>query len=143
MRRYVIIGNGAAGITAAEELRRRDPAAGRALLMATWDTENADDRAALLGTLDIGLTTDQIRDNLMFASDKVGATMTVALSAQEGKKWFGVAPPDLTVVARARGADWPVQVSNCRAPCATSISSPEIVTRPRPRASERKRVSTG
>ena len=55
---------------------------------------------------DIGLTTDQIRDNLMFASDKVGATMTVALSAQEGKKWFGVAPPDLTVVARARGADW-------------------------------------
>ena len=55
---------------------------------------------------DIGLTTDQIRDNLMFASDKVGDTMKVALTAQEGKKWFGVAPPDLTVIARARGADW-------------------------------------
>ena len=55
---------------------------------------------------DIGLTTDQIRDNLMFASDKVGATMTVALTPEEGKKWFGVAPPDLTVIARARGADW-------------------------------------
>ena len=55
---------------------------------------------------DIGLTTDQIRENLMFASDKVGDTMKVALTAQEGKKWFGVAPPDLTVIARARGADW-------------------------------------
>ncbi|MGA8005501.1 MAG: cytochrome c1 [Burkholderiales bacterium] len=55
---------------------------------------------------DIGLTTDQIRDNLMFASDKVGDTMKVALTPQEGKKWFGVAPPDLTVIARARGADW-------------------------------------
>jgi hypothetical protein len=39
-------------------LRRRDPAAGRALLISTWDTENADDRAALLGTLDVGLSTD-------------------------------------------------------------------------------------
>ena len=55
---------------------------------------------------DIGLTIDQIEDNLMFAADKVGETMKVALPAKEGKKWFGVAPPDLTVVARARGADW-------------------------------------
>lgn len=39
-------------------LRRRDPRTGRELLMSTWDTENADDRAALLGTLDVGLTTD-------------------------------------------------------------------------------------
>jgi len=55
---------------------------------------------------DIGLTIDQIEDNLMFAADKVGETMKVALKKKEGKKWFGVAPPDLTVVARARGADW-------------------------------------
>jgi len=38
-------------------VRRRDPAAGRALLVSTWDSESADDRAALLGTLDIGLAT--------------------------------------------------------------------------------------
>jgi ubiquinol-cytochrome c reductase cytochrome c1 subunit len=55
---------------------------------------------------DLGLTLDQIRENLMFASDKAGDTMKVALSAEQGKKWFGVAPPDLSVVARARGADW-------------------------------------
>lgn len=55
---------------------------------------------------DLGLTREEIEDNLMFASDKVGAEMTVALSPEDGKKWFGVAPPDLSVIARARGADW-------------------------------------
>ena len=56
--------------------------------------------------IDLGLTEAQIRDNLMFASDKVGETMKVALSAKDGKEWFGVPPPDLTVIARSRGADW-------------------------------------
>jgi len=57
---------------------------------------------------DIGLTEAQIRDNLMFASAKVGDTMRVAMSAQDGKDWFGVPPPDLSVIARthANGADW-------------------------------------
>lgn len=55
---------------------------------------------------DIGLTNDQIRDNLMFASEKVGETMTVAMSKADAKKWFGATPPDLTVIARSRGADW-------------------------------------
>jgi ubiquinol-cytochrome c reductase cytochrome c1 subunit len=55
---------------------------------------------------DIGLTEQQIKDNLVFAADKVGDTMKVALTAQDGKAWFGVPPPDLSVIARARGADW-------------------------------------
>ncbi|HZR02514.1 MAG TPA: cytochrome c1 [Burkholderiales bacterium] len=56
--------------------------------------------------VDIGLTDQQIRDNLMFASNKVGDTMTVAMRKADGAKWFGTAPPDLTVVARSRGPDW-------------------------------------
>jgi hypothetical protein len=48
----------------------------------------------------------QIRDNLMFTADKVGETMRVALDAKDGKEWFGVPPPDLSVIARSRGADW-------------------------------------
>ncbi len=55
---------------------------------------------------DIGLTDKQIRENLMFAADKVGETMKVALQRKDGKAWFGVPPPDLSVEARARGADW-------------------------------------
>jgi len=56
--------------------------------------------------LDIGLTEKQIKDNLMFASDKICDQMKVAINKADAKKWFGVAPPDLSVEVRARGADW-------------------------------------
>ncbi|MBE9610546.1 cytochrome c1 [Chitinilyticum piscinae] len=55
---------------------------------------------------DIGLTEAQIRDNLMFAGEKVGDTMKVAMAAKDGKAWFGATPPDLSLIARSRGADW-------------------------------------
>jgi len=61
---------------------------------------------------DIGLTEDQIKKNLMFATDKVGETMKVSLDAKQAKEWFGAQPPDLTVIARSRagaggsGADY-------------------------------------
>ncbi|MDO8959698.1 MAG: cytochrome c1 [Rhodocyclaceae bacterium] len=61
---------------------------------------------------DIGLTEQQIKDNLLFTADKVGEPMTIALRRADAKAWFGVAPPDLTLIARARtsgagsGADW-------------------------------------
>lgn len=55
---------------------------------------------------DLGLTEQQIRDSLVLTEAKVGDTMNVAFSKKEAREWFGVAPPDLTVVARSRGADW-------------------------------------
>jgi ubiquinol-cytochrome c reductase cytochrome c1 subunit len=55
---------------------------------------------------DLGLSEAQIVDNLMFAADKVGDTMHVAMTAKDGKAWFGVPPPDLSVIGRSRGADW-------------------------------------
>jgi ubiquinol-cytochrome c reductase cytochrome c1 subunit len=55
---------------------------------------------------DIGLTDEQIKANLLFTADKVGETMTVAMAQRDAKQWFGAAPPDLSVEARARGADW-------------------------------------
>lgn len=61
---------------------------------------------------DIGLTDQQIKDNLLFASDKVGDLMKVSLNARQAKDWLGATPPDLTVIARSRaghngtGADY-------------------------------------
>ena len=55
---------------------------------------------------DLGLTEAQIKDNLMFATDKVGSTMAAPISRADGTAWFGVAPPDLTVESRIRGKDW-------------------------------------
>ncbi len=54
----------------------------------------------------VGLTETQIKDNLMFAANKVGSRMTVAMQPDEAKKWFGASPPDLTVIARSRTPDW-------------------------------------
>jgi ubiquinol-cytochrome c reductase cytochrome c1 subunit len=51
---------------------------------------------------DIGLDDRQIRDFLIFGTQKVGDVMSIALRAGDGKVWFGKAPPDLSVIARAR-----------------------------------------
>jgi ubiquinol-cytochrome c reductase cytochrome c1 subunit len=55
---------------------------------------------------DIGLTDEQIKENLLFTADKVGEMMNTAMARKDGKEWFGAAPPDLSVVARSRGPDW-------------------------------------
>ncbi len=55
---------------------------------------------------DLGLSDEQVKDSLMFASEKIGDTMTVAMLPEDAKKWFGVIPPDLSVISRARGTDW-------------------------------------
>jgi len=54
----------------------------------------------------IGLTEAQVQDNLMFTAEKVGEPIRSGFQRKEAKGWFGVAPPDLSVVARSRGADW-------------------------------------
>lgn len=55
---------------------------------------------------DLGLTQKQIRDNLLFTSDKIGATMDPTLDPMIAKAAFGVAPPDLSLIARSRSPDW-------------------------------------
>jgi ubiquinol-cytochrome c reductase cytochrome c1 subunit len=55
---------------------------------------------------DLGLSETQIETNLMFATDKIGSTMTVAMSRADAAAWLGAAPPDLSVEARVRGRDW-------------------------------------
>ncbi|MCG5076475.1 cytochrome c1 [Paraburkholderia tagetis] len=54
----------------------------------------------------IGIPQKQIEDNLLFTTDKVGNTMSIAMRPDDAKAWFGVPPPDLSVEARAKGRDW-------------------------------------
>lgn len=54
---------------------------------------------------DIGLTDEQIRTSLLFTGDKVGDLMMGSVSVKDGKAWFGVMPPDLSVIARAKSAN--------------------------------------
>jgi ubiquinol-cytochrome c reductase cytochrome c1 subunit len=53
---------------------------------------------------DIGLSEDQIRDNLLFTSDKVGDLMKISMSEKDAKAWFGGVPPDLSLIVRAKSS---------------------------------------
>lgn len=55
---------------------------------------------------DLALTEDMVVENLVFSDAKIGETMSIAMSPEQGEAWFGKAPPDLSLVGRSRGADW-------------------------------------
>ena len=54
----------------------------------------------------IGLTEQQIKENLLFTTDKLGEPMVSVLDPADAKDWLGSVPPDLTLSARVRGSDW-------------------------------------
>ncbi|MGK0374657.1 MAG: ubiquinol-cytochrome c reductase cytochrome c1 subunit [Arenicella sp.] len=55
---------------------------------------------------DLDIPLWQLKENLMFTTEKEGDLMKATMLAEDGKKWFGVAPPDLSLVARVRSPDW-------------------------------------
>jgi len=55
---------------------------------------------------DLGLTEEMVMKNLVFPDVKIGDPMTIAMDPEQAELWMGKTPPDLSVVARARGADW-------------------------------------
>ena len=55
---------------------------------------------------DLGLTEEQLKQNLLFTGGSVHDTMKVTINADDAKKWFGVVPPDLSLIARSRGTDY-------------------------------------
>jgi len=77
---------------------------------------------------DIGLTDKQIKDNLLFTTDKVGDTMKISMDAKQGKDWFGGNPPDLTVIARSA-----LVLAEQVQTTSTPICAPTTATTPKPR----------
>ncbi len=55
---------------------------------------------------DLGISDELVKENLLFAADKIGDLMKTAMPAEDARVWFGTAPPDLTLAARFRGPDW-------------------------------------
>jgi ubiquinol-cytochrome c reductase cytochrome c1 subunit len=55
---------------------------------------------------DIGLSEQQIKDNMLFGDTKVGDTMKAAIDPKQAKEWFGGNPPDLTLIARSRSGHY-------------------------------------
>lgn len=55
---------------------------------------------------DLGLSEEMVKKDFIFTDSKVGDLMVVSMPADGAQQWFGALPPDLTLVARARGKDW-------------------------------------
>ncbi|MDP6079373.1 MAG: cytochrome c1 [Arenicellales bacterium] len=55
---------------------------------------------------DLGISQELLKNEMMFAADKPGDLMITAMPTEGSKAWFGVVPPDLSLTARSRGADW-------------------------------------
>ena len=56
---------------------------------------------------DLEIPVDLMKENLIFDPEaKIGSLMVNAMPAEQAASWFGAPPPDLTLVARVRGADW-------------------------------------
>jgi len=55
---------------------------------------------------DLDIPLSVLKENMMFTSEKAGDLMKATMTKADAKKWFGVAPPDLTLVSRVRGPNW-------------------------------------
>ena len=55
---------------------------------------------------DLGIPDELVLKYMNFTSDKIGDPMQNAIDKDDAKKWFGTAPPDLTLEARLRDSDW-------------------------------------
>jgi ubiquinol-cytochrome c reductase cytochrome c1 subunit len=55
---------------------------------------------------DLGLTEEQVMEHLVFTDAKFGEHVLTSMRDEDALDWFGVAPPDLSLVARVRGSDW-------------------------------------
>ena len=55
---------------------------------------------------DLGIPHEEMMANLVFSDQKIGELMTIAMTPENSKRWFGATPPDLTLLTRARSTDW-------------------------------------
>ena len=55
---------------------------------------------------DLNLSEEQLVNNLMFNAEKTFETIEATMPMDEALRWFGQAPPDLSLIARARGTDY-------------------------------------
>lgn len=55
---------------------------------------------------DLGLDMEMVKDNLIFTGQRVSERMEIAMTSDEAERWFGASPPDLSMIARQKGATY-------------------------------------
>ena len=59
-----------------------------------------------LTTFDGQIDKPLLQDNLIFTTLPVHSPIEIAMSEEDAVQWFGIKPPDLSLIARARGTAW-------------------------------------
>lgn len=54
---------------------------------------------------DLDLSEEMLIDNLMFNAEKTFETIQASMPANDAARWYGTAPPDLSLLARSKGVD--------------------------------------
>ncbi len=55
---------------------------------------------------DLGITQSQLKEYLMFNAQQTFDTINASMGSEDASGWFGQAPPDLSLAARAKGTDY-------------------------------------
>jgi len=55
---------------------------------------------------DLDIPPELMDGNLILGGQRIGQLMEISMRPAQAKKWFGVTPPDLSLVARARSPEW-------------------------------------
>jgi ubiquinol-cytochrome c reductase cytochrome c1 subunit len=55
---------------------------------------------------DLGIPEEELTENLMFTGERPFDTMQIAMSPEDAERWFGVEPPDMSLLARSKGTDY-------------------------------------
>lgn len=55
---------------------------------------------------DLEIPPELVERNMMFAGEKIGDPMEITMRKADAEKWFGVAPPDLSLIGKLRGPEW-------------------------------------
>ena len=61
---------------------------------------------------DLNIEEAVFSQNLLFSNKKIGETMTISMSESDAIMWFNAVPPDLSLIARSKGADYIYQKLN-------------------------------
>ena len=54
----------------------------------------------------LGLSDEQLIENLMFNAEKTFETIRTSMSPDDALRWYGVVPPDMSLIARSKGVDY-------------------------------------
>ena len=55
---------------------------------------------------DLEIPEELVESQMIFTGGKIADSMTTTMTAKQGEEWFGIAPPDLSLIGKLRDPGW-------------------------------------